>query len=348
MSDFRDPGPEMRALLRNAGSNDLATATRAMTELAKALEIPLNAGVFPGDITFDIYTTEPFEWGVSVEYPLDFVTPGTEADYSAYTVPSQGRIPERSVSGDYLTVPTYDVGNSIDFKLRYAQECRWPMVARALEVLQAGFVMKNNTDAWRVILQAGFGRSLTVFDDQAAPGMLSKRLVELMKNSMRRNAGGNSTSVNRGRMTRLYVSPEAMGDVRSWDLDDVDDVTRREIYVSPDLDSMRLFGVEVRSIDELGEGQEFQEYVENTLGYTLAAPSTGLYATGEAFDGESKTELVVGLDLEKRDSFMHPVRQGIQVFEDQSFHRQNRASFYARANHGWSALVAKRCLFGNI
>lgn len=348
MSDYLDAGPRMKELLRKAGSDDLAVASRAMTELAKALEIPLNQGAMHGDITFDIFAREKVEYGVAAEYPIDFLTPGTEGDYSAYTIPSQGRIPERSISGDYLMVPTYEVGNSIDFKLRYAKECRWPMVARAMQVLESGFVLKKNTDAWRVIVSAGYGRSLTVFDDMAAPGMMSKRLVELMKTVMRRNAGGNSTSVNRGKLSRLYVSPEALGDIRTWNLDEIDDVTRREILVSPDLDSMSLFGVQIRSIDELGVGQEFQQYALNRLGYSLQTPTTGEYAATKPYNGQAKTELVIGLDLTQSDAFMNPVRQDVQVFEDPTFHRQNRASFYARTEYGFACLRAARVLFGNI
>jgi len=39
-----------------------------------------------------------------------------------------------------------------------------------------------------------------------------------MKTVMRRNGGGNSTSANRGQLTDLYVSPEAVEDIRNWEL----------------------------------------------------------------------------------------------------------------------------------
>ena len=55
----------------------------------------------------------------AAEFPACF--PGTENDHVAYTNPGHGRVPERAVEGDYVMVPTYTVGSSIDYLLRYAR-----------------------------------------------------------------------------------------------------------------------------------------------------------------------------------------------------------------------------------
>jgi hypothetical protein len=90
-------------------------------------------------------------------------------------------------------VPTYDVGASIDWALKYSRDARWDVVGRAMQVLEAMFVRKANDDGWHTILAAGVGRNLVVYDDAATAGLFTKRLVALMKTVMRRNAGGNST-----------------------------------------------------------------------------------------------------------------------------------------------------------
>ena len=82
-----------------------------------------------------------------------------------------------------------------------------------MEVLEASFVKKMNDDGWHTILAAGVDRNIVVFDSDAAAGQFTKRLVNLMKTVMRRNGGGNSSSNNRGQLTDLYVSPEAMEDL---------------------------------------------------------------------------------------------------------------------------------------
>ena len=50
-----------------------------------------------------------------------------------------------------------------------------------------------------------------------------------MQTVMRRNAGGNTGSANRGRLTDLNVSPDALEDVRNWGLDQEDEETRRQL-----------------------------------------------------------------------------------------------------------------------
>lgn len=340
MAKYNEPGPQMIATLQAVASPDAAVASRALYDLSVALTLPLRDGVLNGDITSDIFEEEFLNPGVAPEYPLDFLVPGTEAEHTAYTIPSMGRIPERHVQGDFVMVPTYEIGNSIDFAKKYARDARWNVLGRAMEVLEAGHVRKKNTDGWRVLVSAGYGRSLNVYDDRVMPGYMSKRLIELMKNIMRRQAGGNSTSVNRGMLSRLYVSPEVLGDIRNWDLTMVDDVTRREIFVTPDLDAVKVFGVEVRSIDELGVGQEFQTYYTARLGasmptYTLSGSQT-------------KLEIVVGLDLTKNAAFVRPVRQRLEVQDDPTFARRRRVSMFSTEELGHASLESRACLIGSV
>jgi hypothetical protein len=325
------PTPEMVDLLRRTADLKQPEAARAaMQELAIALTLPLKQGVLKGDIIGGIYQPIPFEPGAAVEFPLDFLAPGTEKDHVAYTIPGQGKIPERHVEGDYVMVPTYDVADAIDWKLKYARDARWDIVKRAMEVLEAGFIRKNNDDGWHTIIAAAVGRAIVVYDDQAAAGLFTKRLIELGRTIMRRKAGGNSTSVNRGKLTDVFMSPESLGDMRSWDLTQIDDFTRREIFMAGEgmAALTKVFGVLVHDIDELGVGQDYQSY------YT---------SQGGTMPG-SKVEIAVGLDLSKSDSFVMPVRQEIQVYEDNNLHRQLRAGLYAFGEHGFTVLDSRRVI----
>ena len=326
-----DPTPEMNQVLRQAGSLVKEESLGATAELAKALELPLRKGVMSGDILDGIYEAVRLAPGASAEFPLDFIAPGTESDFVAYTIPNHGRIPERHVEGDYVMVPTYDVGASIDFLLKYARDARWDVVGRAMDVLQGQFVKKMNDDGWHTILSAGVDRNILVYDADASAGYFSKRLVSLMKTIMRRNGGGNSSSINRGQMTDLYISPEGLEDIRNWGVDEVDDITRRELITREGGLLTRIFQVNLHDIDELGEGQEYQNYYSTDLSGTLPG---------------SKKEIVVGLDLSSNDSFVMPVRQEVQIFEDDTLHRQKRAGMYGWAEHGFAVLDNRRVLLG--
>jgi len=326
-----DPTPEMNQVLRQAGSLVKEESLVATAELAKALELPLRKGVMSGDILDGIYEAIRLAPGASAEFPLDFLAPGTESDFVAYTIPNHGRIPERHVEGDYVMVPTYDVGASIDFLLKYARDARWDVVGRAMDVLQSQFVKKMNDDGWHTLISAGVDRNILVYDADATAGYFSKRLVSLMKTIMRRNGGGNSSSINRGQMTDLFLSPEGLEDIRNWGVDEVDDVTRRDLITKEGGLLTRIFQVNLHDIDELGEGQEYQNYYSNDLSGTLPG---------------SKKEIVVGLDLSSNDSFVMPVRQEVQIFEDDTLHRQRRAGMYGWAEHGFAVLDNRRALLG--
>jgi hypothetical protein len=327
-----EPTPEMHELLRRSGSLNKSESLAATAELAKALQLPLRQGVLVGDILGTIFESVQMAPGATTEWPLDFLTPGTEKDFVAYTIPNHGRIPERHIEGDYVQIPTYDIGAAIDWLLKYARDARWDIVGRAMEVMRTQFVKKLNDDGWHTLLGAAVDRNIVVFDSDAPAGGFTKRLISLMKLVVRRNGGGNSTSTNRGQLTDVYLSPEAIEDIRNWNMDEVDEVTRRELIMSEGGLMTRIFQVNLHDLDELGEGQEYQTFYTSELGGNLP--------TGDV-------EVVVGLDLRTNDSFVSPVREAVQVFEDDSLHRQKRAGLYGWAEQGFAALDNRRVLLGS-
>ena len=328
------PSDEFIALLRKSGDADINVAQAAQREFAKALELPLRKGVLVGNILGNIFETINVEAGSTTEFPLDLISPGLEGEHVAYTNPGHGRIPERAVESDYVMIPTYNIASSVDYLLRYAREARWDIVGRAMQVMEAGFTKKMNDDGWHTLLAAGVDRNILVYDGDATAGLFSKRLVSLMQTVMRRNSGGNSASVGRGRLTDLYVSPEALEDVRNWGLDQIDEVTRREIYTASEGGApiTRIFGVNLHDLDELGEGQEYQTFFTSDLSGNVQS---------------SDVELVVGLDQSSNDSFVMPVKEQLQVFEDPTLHRQQRAGYYGFAELGFGVLDNRRIILGS-
>lgn len=327
------PTPEFLDLLRRSGSSDKTVAIAAQREVAKALETPLRQGVLFGDIVSGIYESMPLEPGASPEFPLDLLAPGTEMEHVAYTNPGNGRIPERHVEGDYVMINTYGITSSIDFLLKYAREANWNVVARAMQVLESSFTKKMNDDGWHTLLAAAVDRNILVFDADAAAGQFTKRLVSLMKTVMRRNGGGNSVTAP-GRLTDLYLSPEAIEDIRNWGVDQLDEVSRREIYVAADNGPAitRVFNVNLVDIFELGDGQEYQSYFTSDLGGSLQG---------------SDVELVVGLDRSANDSFVMPVKSTVEVWEDETLHRHQRQGYYGWAELGFAVLDNRRVLAGS-
>lgn len=330
---LKEPDAKLIELVVKSGSLNKVEALNAQHELAVALQEPLRQGVLLGDVVRNLYESRVMPRGSSMEFPLDLLAPGEEDEFVAYTNPGNGRIPERQVEGDYVMIPTYGITSSIDWLLRYAAEARWDIVGRAMQVLEAGFVKKINDDGWHTMISAGADRNILVYDSDASAGQFTKRLVSIMKVIMRRNGGGNKASIRRSKLTDLFVSPEALEDIRNWGLDQVDELTRREIYLAADGSITRLFGVNLTDMDEFGEGQEYQQYFTNQLAGSLG-PSGDL-------------ELVVGLDMANNDSFLMPIKQEVVIFEDEALHRQQRAGFYGWAELGFAVLDNRRVILGS-
>lgn len=329
-----NPPQALIELIKATADDNPNVRADAQWKLAKAIETPLRKGVLFGDVVRNLYQAMPQGPG-QVEWPLDILSPGREDEFVAYTSPGVGRIAERKVEGDFVTVPTYEISNSIQWNLRFARDANWPVVARALEVLEAGMVKKINDDGWHVVLTAAYDRNILVYDADATAGQFTKRLISLMKTVMVRNGGGNSASLRQSALTDVFLSPESIEDVRNWNLDQVDEITRREIYVAADNGPVvtQVFGVNLHPLHEFGQGQEYQLFYQNKLGGSLQS---------------SDVELVIGLDMRNKDSFIMPVRQEPVVFPDSAnLHRRGEDGYYARAEFGFACLDNRRVLPGS-
>ena len=329
---INEPDAATLDLISKSGNVDERVAVAAQWELARSLEEPLRQGVLVGDVATNIFEQRRIPYGTPVEFPLDILAPGEETQFVAYTNPGNGRIAEKSVEGDYMTVPTYGITSAIDWLLRHAREARYDIVGRAMQILEASFVKKINDDGWHTLLAAGTDRNILIYDADASSGQFTKRLVSLMKVIMRRNAGGNTASLKRGKLTDLYMSPEGIEDIRNWGLDLIDDTTRREVYTAPDGTITNIFGVSLHDLVEFGENQEYQQFFTNNL--------AGSLNTGDL-------ELVIGLDLLSSDSFLMPWKLDVSIFPDAHLHRQQRAGFYGWCELGFAVLDTRRIIMGS-
>lgn len=323
---FTEPTEAETKMLRDFGSADPNVSLSAGRGLAVALEEPLRQGIMAGDITQGIFEVVTMAPGATPEFALDLLAPGTEKDFVAYVIPRLGKIPERKVEADYITVPYFGVANSIDWALRFAEDARWDVVARAIQVFRDGFVKKQNDDCFHTLVAAAVDRNILVYDSDASAGQFTKRLISLTKTVMRRNGGGNSTSLNRGKLTDVFISPEGVEDIRDWKVDQVDEITRNKIFNAPDGSLNGIYGVVLHDIDELGEDQEYQNYFTTTLGGSLAS---------------GDLELAIGLDLTKRGAFVMPVRSEVQMFPDPALHRKQKAGYYGWRFYGVANLDSR-------
>lgn len=330
---------ELTQCMKACAANEKDVRETAQHTFAAALTAPLRRAIFDEGTLDGIYEPDVLAPGAQANYPLDLIRPGDEDNFIAYVMPKMGRIPERHVEGDEIWVPTYPVANAIDWTLQYMRDARFDVVARALEVYKAGFVRKNNEDGWRTIMAAAADRGMIVTASGSAPftgnspivnpptdGAFVKELLSRAKTAMTRGAGGNG---NAGKLTDVYLSYEAMEDVRAWGTTQVDEFTRREIMVAADGGIASIYGVRLHPMTEFGQGQEYQYYLSTTLAVSL--PNNTL-------------EWAIGLDLSTNDSFTQPVRRELETTEDPALHRFQKMGIYGSLEHGFCVLDTRRCL----
>ena len=297
-------------------------------------QAPIQEGIMDGDNHSMIFETSMLGYDENPSFPMDIIAPGTEGDYIAYSMPNTGYIPLRHVEGDEVTLNTYRIANAIDWDIKYSRSARIDVVSRAIEVLRAGIVKKMNDDAWHTLLAAGLDRGLMVYDSTATAGQFTKKLISLMKITMRRNGGGNATSMNSFNLTDLFLSPEAMEDIRSWGTSLISDINRSKVEYDPSGTVSSMFGINLHTMTELGEGQEYNNYFTEVLSGSLQA---------------SDVELVVGLDLSKRGIFLNPVRgTGINVYNDETLRRGGYTGFYADLELSWGCLDSRSILLSSL
>ena len=332
----------MLKLIQAMGSRDQRQAQAARQAFAEELISPLRRGIFDADNLGEIYTPQVIPYGGTASYPLDFVRPGEEDQYTAYTLAEQGRLPERRVEASEINVPTFKIGNSIDWDIKFMKEARWDIVKRALQAFEAGFVRKINSDGWRCVLAAAADRGLVVEASGAAvltgstsclttapqAGEFTKELVSRLHTAMTRGAGGNG---NAGRLTDLYMSLEAMECVRAWDATRIDEFTRREIFVSAEKGLAQIYGVILHAMTEFGVGQEYETFLTSVLGVALPT---------------NTSQFCVGLDLSTNDSFVMPIKEELEVYDDEALVRFQRMGIFGWMRHGFACLDNRRVLLG--
>lgn len=310
---LKRPDEATLQLIRRTGDVNPDVSLAAQREFIQAITLPLREAILVGDNTDGLFTRFEVDQNNDLEYPLDLIAPGEENDLVAYTNPGNGRIAERQVQADYVKIHTYGITNSIDWLLKIARQASWDMIGRAMQIYEAGFQIKINNDGWATVLSSVADRNILVYDADATAGQFTKRLVSLSKIVIRRNGGGNSGSMNRFKATDAYISPEGEEDMRNWGLDQVDEVTRREIYLQSDGTLSKVFGVVLHTLDEFGVGQQYTNFFTQVLGGSLG----------------SDVELGVMVDKSKG-TFLMPIKLGLETFPDPNLHRSQKAGFY-----GW-------------
>lgn len=342
---------QLKELFKATASDE--TAQKAV---AQAISVPILQLVRDASLARQLFTVEVLEAGAQASYPIadDFEAP-------VWLLPKVGAVPQNyiEVAGEEVYVPTFRISTSFDWALRYAREGRIDIAQRAMRNAARAIVDYEEESAWRVLAPAATSAfpgkgllgprpaPLVEISGSVAAGFLSKELINQMMVKMKRN---------RRTLTDLYVAPEDMADIREWSDSQVDDITRREIFVGSGMNG--IFGVKLHEVQQLGATGKYNINSADSAGGIFRVGSGGKFNDYEPTNankvdanlalvtaGETQ---VYGFDLTSNDSLVMPIREELQFFDDPTLHRHQKAGFYGWEEIGLACLDPRMMCMGII
>lgn len=205
---------------------------------AASLSIPVLKTIAPQTSVRDIFMVDELPAGALAEYPVDLNDLET-----ATVMPRLGAVPQNLVVGDTLLVPTFEISNSVEWKLTFVRDGRYNIVERALEKLAESFVRAEETQGWNTIRGAVTSSNTISVSDTA----LTKNVFNHLITEMKQVTGYNPTVI--------YASPRRASDIRGWTNTQVDYLTQREIFQAGGLGS--VFNVEIRELRTLADNEVY-------------------------------------------------------------------------------------------
>lgn len=345
--------PEQVELIKAMASRDGNVAREASEAFAAFIGPVVSKVLMQAGTASAVYTDLPYNEDDSPSIPLDLFSNENSEGYT--TVWSQnvaGGLPSSVVEGfSELKVSTYRLDSAVSFLKRYARRGRLDVVSKAVERMTNEVLVKQERNAWAVVLkalaEASTNGSDHLVDLSATGGKFTlgglNQLLTLVKRINTSYAGG--STVDSYGMTDLFISPEVKEDIRSFAYNavtngntDLPAGVREEIYRGGG--TQELYGIALHELVELGQGRKYNTLFDVLL---AAGPNSSVNfdptATGH--------EVLVGMDLTK-DAFVRPVAQNSETSstftalpDDQFVSRSEKIGFYGNLEEGRVCLDAR-------
>jgi hypothetical protein len=204
---------------------------------AASLSIPVLKNIPPQTSVRNIFAVDVIPNGALAEYPIDLNDIET-----AIVMPRLGAVPQNLVVGDSLIVPTFEVANSVEWKLSFVRDGRFNIVERALEKLAQSFIRAEEASGWAVI-RASIDSTNTVTTTETS---LTKNAFNDLITYMSKTGYT---------PTDIYVSPNRAKDIRTWTYTTLDPITQREIFQAGGLN--QIWNVQLHELRTLADNEVY-------------------------------------------------------------------------------------------
>ena len=325
--------PEQIELIKAMGSKNANTSREASEAFASFLGPVLQQVLMTAGTASSIYTDAEFNEDDNPSYPLDLYYNENEGYITVWSQHLAGGLPTSQVEGvSEMKIATYRLDTAVSWLKRYARRSRLDVVSKALERMANEMLIKQERNAWAVILRAlaeantktrhgGASGAASTHDHVLASATAGTFELNDMSSLMTRlkrinesYSGHTPASVYSTGLTDLYVSPEIKGKIRAFAWNPLNtsgadntsanarnqtlpDNVREEIYRNAGMQS--IFGVNVHEMVELGAGRKYNTLFNSFTGSNnVPGHNSGAW--------QSSDEIIIGLD-NSRGSFISPV-----------------------------------------
>ena len=318
--------PEQIELIKAMGSKNAAVSREASEAFAAFLGPVIQEVIQTAGTAAHIYSDAPFNEDDSPSYPLDLYYNENEGYITVWSQHMAGGLPTSQVEGvAEMKIATYRLDSAVSWLKRYARRSRLDVVSKAIERMATEVLIKQERNAWAVILRALAEASTNVMSSGSA--VATKHMVasgtngaldlsdmsDLMTRLKRINesfSGHTPVAPWSNGLTDLYLSPEVKGQIRAFAWNPLNttgttqafdqtlpDNVREEIYRNAGMQS--IFGVNIHEMVELGAGRKYNTLFNSfTSGNSVPGHNSGAW--------QASDEIIVGLD-NSRGSFIRPV-----------------------------------------
>lgn len=365
--------PEQVELIKALGSKNKLVSAEAAEAFAAFLGPVIQRVILQAGTASQIYTDAPFDENDSPSYPLDLYYNELNNGYvSVWSQTLAGGLPSsQDVSAiQEVKIATYRLDSAVSINKRYARQARLDIIAKLVERMSQEVLVKQERNAWAVLLKALGEASTTPSGGSALKHYIAAGtagqfklddLNKLMTRVKRINeswAGGTPADPYSTGLTDLYVSPEIKEKIRAFAYNPLNTVggvrtaggsststesaialpdgMREEIYRNAGM--QEIYGVNIVELIELGLSKKY-----NILFDSYISETTTL---GTAFD-PSTYQILVGVDNSKG-ALIRPVSTNSETGsqfnvqpDDQFFQRSDKAGFYGSMEEGRICIDAR-------
>ena len=358
--------PEQVELIKALGSKDLLVSREASEAFAAFIGPVISKVLAEAGTSGMIYSDSLFDEDDSPSYPLDLYYNQDAGFVSVWSQGLAGGLPtsDAGVPIAEMKIATYRLDSAVSLSKKYARKARLDVVSKALERMAQEVLIKQERNAWAVIVKAlveaatkngrsvaaGSSGSLRHAMSVTTPGTLSladfNSLLVRVKRINVGFAGGTPAETNGA--TDVFLSPELMGSIRNFSASAVGSGTdlpagvREEIFRGAGLAT--VYGLKLHELIELGLSQRY-----NTLFETFSDSTNVDFLNPAGLSGKdfntADDQVMIALDL-GREAFVRPVARQADsggtfsaLPDDQFFAtRSDKMGFYGFLEEGRACL----------